>query len=217
MNFIFDLDGTIIDSYKDVYESLKTAVEANNLLCNFKNDKSIMKLSLYQIINKYYPAIDENLNKKIINDYKEIYDKSDYCNTSLYPNAVDVLNKLSLLGRKIFIATNKRRVPAERILEKFDMKKYFTDTYYIDTFENINITKNELVDLLISNYSLVKTHTIIIGDTESDILAAKLNSILSVAYLNGYGNINDLKKLEPDFYISDLKEIITLFCRENKK
>ncbi len=52
--------------------------------------------------------------------------------------------------------------------------------------------------------------TIMVGDTELDIMCGKNAKAKSCAVSYGYREVEELKKLEPDYLIDDLKEILSL-------
>jgi len=60
---------------------------------------------------------------------------------------------------------------------------------------------------------LCDKNSIVVGDTESDILAAKANHITSVAVLSGIRDKNFLASLGPDYIISDIGELPKLLNR----
>lgn len=49
---------------------------------------------------------------------------------------------------------------------------------------------------------------LMVGDSSSDIIAGKAAGVKTCAVRYGYGKQEELEKLEPDYWVSDLRELL---------
>ncbi len=103
------------------------------------------------------------------------------------------------------------KILAGRILEKFDLSRYFR-AVYADTVGSVQHSKTELLGRLIKEQSLDRTATCMVGDRYFDIEAARANGVTSIAVIYGYGTPGELEAAHPDYTckaVEDLLPIIT--------
>lgn len=194
-HFIFDLDGTIIDSEVDIKLSLLGAI--NSLGLNL-NKEDVFKLQigppLLKSLDTLLPQIDNELKFEIIKNFKNIYDISQFDNTRFYPKVRDFLLKLKSIG-KIYIATNKRRAPTVSILNKLQILEWFDEIVTTDFLDDRSLSKSEMIKYLLTEHQIDPKQAIMIGDTYHDMIAAQEGNIDSALFLGGYLNkISDKEK-----------------------
>lgn len=187
-NYIFDLDGTLINSSKEVIECMyKAFVEADYPVDKSKLTSNLIGPPLKQIISNIAPELkDEGKFSEIMSNFRRIYDYDENDISEIYPRVYEVLSELKQKGCRLFMATFKPSEPTFRIVKQFKLD-YFEDVYTIDKFET-PITKEEMIKDIISRYNLKKEETAMIGDALSDINAAKNNGITAIGALWGYGD-----------------------------
>jgi len=83
---------------------------------------------------------------------------------------------------------------------------FFDDIYTPDKFEK-PLNKTEMIEHIISAYSLEKSQTYMIGDRESDISAANAAGVASVGALWGYGDDKTFVKENADILINNISEL----------
>jgi len=206
ISFIFDLDGTILDTNKDIFESLLLTFQKNKLEIDSKNiNEYLTGFPLDTIIDKLFPYLSLSKKKQIIADFKNIYDSCGFPNTKLYGN-IDLLFKWIIENNyEAFIATNKRKIPTKLLLEKFNISEYITETVCSDTF-GIAKSKDEMVSYLLKKWNI--NFGVMVGDTSADLIAAGKNQLISIFVLYGYGNEKSLKLYKPDYIIENSSEFI---------
>ncbi len=209
-NYIFDMDGTLVDSSVEVLKCLQQACYINNAQINKENFSSdLIGPPLKDIIKE---AIIDNKNEdlisKIAKEFRGIYDNDENDASKMYENTYEWLALLKISGKKLFLATNKPSIPTLRLVNKLKLNM-FEDIYTIDKYQEKQITKTEMILEIIKKYNLNKFETIMVGDAPSDIEAAHLAKIEATGVLWGYGRHK--KKLEEmsDFIleIEDLKKL----------
>ena len=203
-NYIFDLDGTLLDTAQDIIESFEIAFKSV-LQVEIKLDASMIGPPLVETVKKIKAEVTEVELAKITAEFKNHYDNSYYPNTVLYKNVLSVLKELKKQNFLLFIATNKRRIPTLRILKQFQLEASFTEIMTSDYYGATLLTKTQMIDKLIRD-KLIRQQTCFIGDTEGDVKAGINNEIKTYFVTYGY----ESKSIEylPCCIIDDIQDVI---------
>lgn len=207
-NIIFDMDGTIVNSSEEVLNCLAKAFEkANHPLDKTKLISDVIGPPLRQILQTLAPQLtDEEKISEIISNFRQIYDCDENDISVMYDGIYELLNTLKKEGYKLFIATFKPQIPTMRIVKMFEIEHLFVDIYTIDKFGK-KITKEEMIEDIISKYNLKKNETIMVGDAASDMIAAKGAGIKGLGVLWGYGSDKEPLKQNADFIINNVEDL----------
>ncbi len=215
-NVIFDLDGTLINSSKEVLICFEKAFKK----ANYKIDKSrltpnVIGPPLKEIIKLIAPDLtDENVLQNIVEIFRGIYDNDENDISEFYPGIMELLNCLQASCVKLFIATYKPDKPTVRIVKQFNLNM-FEDIYTIDKF-GVNISKVDMINDILKKYNLKKDHTVMIGDAPTDVMAAKETGITGIGALWGYGNDKSKLKEFSDYVVNDVFELKSLLISHSK-
>lgn len=123
---IFDLDGTLVDSRKDIVSAVNFTLKSLKL-----KQKSIRETSSYigggfeDLFRKSLGEKEEALLKKALPIFEEYYRKHSTDNTTLYPNVKEILEHFK--DKKKIIITNRKYEFALLTLKALDIYKYFED------------------------------------------------------------------------------------------
>ncbi|MDR2644411.1 MAG: HAD family hydrolase [Endomicrobium sp.] len=207
-NYIFDLDGTLIDSSAEIIRCLKKAFEvANYFIDDNVFSSNIVGPPIRQIIlNVASDLKDEKVINEIIKNYRHIYDYNAHNSTQLYAGIYDFLQQTKKNGKLLFIATNKPIIPTLRIVKKLDIYDKFNDIYCIG-MSSICLNKTEMIKDIIGKYKLDREYTYMIGDCNSDIIAGQNAGVKTVGCLWGYEKKKSFIKENADFFISSIEEL----------
>lgn len=207
---IFDLDGTLVDSRKDIINAVNFTLKNIGL-----KTKSASEISSYvgtgveDLIRKSLGGNQEALFKKALSVFENYYRQHSVDNTILYPNVVETL-KYFRDKRKVII-TNKRYELAILPLKALKIYGYFEDIKGGDDMDCMKPDSCPL-DRMMRGFKIEdKTRAIIVGDMDIDVLAGKNAGIMTCAVTYGIGKKEDILKAKPDYIIDDilqLKEII---------
>tara|TARA_B110000483_G_C18160623_1_gene529169 strand:- start:809 stop:1453 length:645 start_codon:yes stop_codon:yes gene_type:complete len=203
-NIIYDLDGTLINSSKDIINSFNYAFKINNIKTKVNNQYFLNNANLG---SKYF--IQNAIKKKKINiqkvqlDFQRHYDFNFYKHTTLKDGVKEFLKFTKKKNYKNILCTNKKEQIATKILKKYKIYKYFNFIIGYDTFKE---TKPEFkfVKKIFKKFQLDCLHTIMIGDTEIDSIMANRAKIKFFLIKNGY---TKNKFFSYDFKFKNFNEI----------
>jgi phosphoglycolate phosphatase len=185
-NFIFDLDGTLINSSPEIINCFKEALKINNVIPKVQINRSIIGPPLDDVLDSLLNECDKNKIPQIVETYINLYDE-DFClRSQLYDGVYESLKKLSL-EKKLFLITNKRSIPTKKILETTGIIDLFNSYYSIDKNEPDISNKSKLIGYVIDNLNLNLQESLYIGDTHGDAIASKQNKLDFVFANWGYG------------------------------
>ena len=136
------------------------------------------------------------------NSDKRTYAKNR-CNEIMFENEVyegipELLEKIKKSGRKIVLATSKPEEFALRILEHFELIKYFDVVAGASMDEKRN-KKGDVIRYAIEKGGFSTENAVMIGDREHDIFGAKENGLPSIGVLYGYGSREELEAAGADY------------------
>lgn len=201
----FDLDGTLVDSKVTILESTKAALDQLNI--KYQIDENIFT----NMIGKHFVDIFEELKMpavdfdEFIPIYKNFY--FDFINESvLYPNVKETLVHLNEKEMKVSLLTTKVQEQADKIIDHFKLRSLFN--YIMGRRDGLSHKPSPESLLFICNeLEVIPAETIMVGDTELDIQCGKNAGSKTCGTLFGYRTREQLKKENPDYLISGLKEL----------
>jgi haloacid dehalogenase superfamily, subfamily IA, variant 3 with third motif having DD or ED/haloacid dehalogenase superfamily, subfamily IA, variant 1 with third motif having Dx(3-4)D or Dx(3-4)E len=205
--YIFDLDGTLLDSGKDIALAANYAFEKLNLK-TFSEEEIISKVGYgaKKLIEDLIPGYPQEIKDKALEYFKEFYYSNPVIYSKLYDGAEETLKKLKELSKKVAVVTNKYEALSAEILKKLNVIDY------IDLVVGADTTSEKKPHPLPVFYTLEKLKSekdksIIIGDSETDVLTGKNAGIKTALVLQGYGNKELALSLNPDYVLDSLKFI----------
>ncbi len=198
----FDLDGTLVKSDTTIYKATLKTLEHLNIKGEIAEDKFIEMIGMHfiDIFKKF--NLDVPDFQKFIGIYKKLY--FDFIDESkVYPGVEDTLSFLKN-GKdlKISLLTTKGQDQAEKIIDHFDFSKYFD--FVMGRREGIAHKPSAEPLLFICNELEIDVKdTMIVGDTELDILCGKNAGAITCGVTYGYRTKESLKENNPDYLVNN--------------
>ena len=177
---IFDLDGTISDPKEGIVKSINHALKFYGFSeCGEDELSKYIGPPIDITFANLTLTDDPELVSSLVSKYRERYSKIGFSENKLYPDVVNSLEKLSLIPNlKLGICTSKRVDFAEKVLELFSIRKYFSFVNGGD----VGIEKWEQLEDLIQE-NVINYNSLMIGDRDVDLTAAHKNKLQSAGVL----------------------------------
>ena len=208
--YIFDLDGTLLDSGKDIALAANYAFEKLGLE-TFSEEEIISKVGYgaKKLIEDLIPQHPQEIKDKALEYFREFYYSNPVIHSKLYEGVEETLKALKELSKKIAVVTNKYEALSVEILKRLKVLEF------IDLVVGADTTSEKKPHPLPIFYTLEKLksdkeNSIIIGDSETDVLTGKNAGIKTALVLQGYGNKDIALSLNPDYILNDVKSMISL-------
>lgn len=184
---LFDFDGTLIDSAKSVLASLTHALHAEGVRPRVDLGPHLigppLRRTLTTLVGDETPALIERLAQR----FREHYDAESYRATEVFEGVPELLQQLRRANIALYIVTNKRVSATRRILEHLGWHDWFRGVYALDAFEPALPHKPAVVAAVLQQHGLAPDFTWMVGDSEEDERAARVNGLPFFAARWGYG------------------------------
>lgn len=207
---IFDLDGTLIDSYPGILESLNYALTSlGRPTIDLASVKKMVGKGLENLIHQAIGPEKFEEGKKL---FRTRYDEAHITGTFLLPEVLKTLTALLDKGIHMSVASNKPSEYTRNILRHLDLERFFT---YSFGPEDVQKTKPDPAMLreLMQRMKVEPQEVLYIGDMFMDIQTAR-NAAVDVAVIPSGGNTRDeLASGSPDYLLDRLTEVVALFER----
>lgn len=202
----FDLDGTLVDSNKTIYEA--TAYSLAKLGIDFNVDEDAFALKIGQHFVDIFSAfsIDVPDFEKFITIYKTNYfEQMEF--SKVYDGVEETLAALKSRDINVSLLTTKIQDQADRIIDHFKLRKYFD--LVMGRREGIAHKPSPEPLLKICNDLFIDVkNTLMVGDTELDIQCGKNAGSYTCGVLYGYRTKELLEIEKPDFIVEGIEDIL---------
>lgn len=198
MMFIFDLDGTLIDSSERLYSLFQflvpQSVFTKREYLNLKRDK----VNHQMILERYFPTLSfDDFNVK----WMSLIENRQYLDMDKnYDDTLMVLERLKKYGDKLYLLT-ARQSKEELIHELERLKLSFF-------FDEILVTENKVGKDFFLEQKKYTPNTVFVSDMGKDILLGKKYGLQTVAITHGFMNKKCIMEYKPGKIINDLSELL---------
>ena len=196
-HLFFDLDGTLTESGPGITNCVKYALEKFGI--NENDEENLKRFIGPPLVDSFmtFYGFSESDAREAMKLYRERFGTIGIFENSVYEGIPEALAKLKDSGKKLYVATSKPEIYVPRILDHFDLSKYFEDAEGSD-IEETRSNKALVIKYVIEKNGLeeeAKANKIVmIGDRKHDIIGAKKNSLESIGCLWGYGSRKELSE-----------------------
>ncbi len=205
---LFDLDGTITDSFEGIINSVIYSLKKLN--AEVPPMEILKKYVGPPLMDSYmeHNGFDRKKAETALYIYREYFGSKGIFENRLYDGMGKLLEDLSE-KYQLLLATSKPEEYAKTIAKHFNFEKDFDNIFGI-LMDDEKLTKTDVMKKAINHAkSKDKSKIIMIGDTKYDILGAKNCGVDSIGVLYGAGTMEDLKDatyIAKD--IDDLRKIL---------
>lgn len=209
---MFDLDGTLVDSQNGIIKSIVFTLNKFKIYeSDSKRLRSFVGPPLKESFVKYYD-MKENTADDAVRVFREYYNKNGLYEVELYEGTRAMLDTLKSCGYRLFIATSKPTIFAQKIAKYLRVDSYFEEIAG-SNLDNTRSKKAEIIEYLIDTFHMGnKKEILMIGDKSQDILGAAKCDISAIGVSYGYGTESELQQSHP-IYIADSPEKLTKYIR----
>ena len=203
---IFDMDGTLIDSKKDITISVNYIRQEHYSLAPLSEEFIVdaINMEVRNLPELFYET--PNYEKKDMLAFEEHYKSQCTQNPYLYEGVLETLKELFNAGVKLSVATNAPTKFAVEMLKHLNVAKLFD---VIIGADKVNASKPDpqMLNDILSSYSYVhsKDRAWMVGDNSKDMLSANNANIESIFVTWGFSSHS-----EYEITIKEPKEILDI-------
>ena len=205
---LFDLDGTLTDPGEGITNSVAYALEKFNIIVEDKTELyNFIGPPLIDSFMKYYGMNYED-GLKAVEYYREYFGVKGIFENRVFDGIHEMLERVKKSGRTISLATSKPEVYAKRILEHFNLKKYF-DFVGGATMDESRSKKSDVIKHTLQQLGVTdKSRVVMVGDRHHDIDGANQNGLDSIGVLFGYGDRAELQNAGATYIAESVDDIV---------
>lgn len=206
-SIFFDLDGTLTDSGEGIFNCAELALRHFGLPIPTRQEMRVfVGPPLRETFAKF--GIPESGIETAMEVYRSRYNTVGLFENAPYPGIRELLERLNADGHRLYVATSKPESMAVRILEKFDLAKYF-DIICGATFDKSRDCKEAVIAYLLEQTG-DPNRAVMVGDTAYDVIGAKAHGIPTMGVAWGYGKAEDMVNAGAAAIANSMEELYDL-------
>lgn len=209
-NIIFDVDGTLLDSKRDIAGAQLWVLRQLGVDEYSAED-------LYPHIGKtlqetFAQLLPQELHSRIPEAavmYRDYYRPRAFDTTTLFPGVKETIEILHLRKISLATATTKSSETTRKVLQHFGIAQYFSQIQGTD--EGIPYKPDPyMIQKVLKEQGWKKEEVLMVGDTDKDIFCGKNAGVAVCGVTFGTFNTDQMHALHPDFIVQNFPQILTL-------
>ena len=209
---LFDVDGTLTDSGEGITKSVQYTLEKYGIIePDLNNLRKFIGPPLIDSFMKYYGFSKEE-SVRARNIFNERYQPIGWMENRPYDGIEAVLDELQKAGIMMGVATSKPEGVANKVLEYFDLKKYFSVICAAPN-NGLNGEKPGRIRTAIEEARTLgceAKNVIMVGDTRFDVLGAHECGIPCVGVTWGFAVEGEFEACDTEFVVDTMEELLNI-------
>ncbi len=187
---IYDLDGTLIDSAKDMQVAVSRVLADHGLPAVTEDDVRIFmgqgsKVTMNKAFRKYGKTLDDDALSAVTREFVRYYEADPVGHTTAFAGVAEVVQGFDKLGLKQGVCTNKFERPSRMILEHLRLMPPIADLAGADTFPVRKPDPRHIL-MLVERMGRTPGKAVMVGDSIHDVEAAHAAGLPAVLVSWGY-------------------------------
>ena len=198
---IFDFDGTLGDSQKLITDTMLATIERLNLPMKSREECArTIGLPLKECFSSIIPMTDEQA-EECAEVYSEIFNVKNVPGVvKAFPGVVETLERLSSQGILMSIASSRSHRTLAKLVDELDLLKYIT---YLIAADDVVEKKPAAESVLktLRHFNIEAHETLVVGDTEFDILMGRNAGTHTCGVTYGNGSKESLEAAKAEWIV----------------
>lgn len=211
MNILFDLDGTLTDSYQGITKCILHALIS---LGRTAPAQDSLRWCIGPPLKHSFATLLDTSDEKLVNEaltlYRERFGTVGLFENEVYRDVPEMLGALQHRGHTLYVATSKPSVYARRIVDHFGLRRYFKGVYGSELDGRLG-DKKSLIRHILQKESIDISKASMVGDREQDMIGAKANGVAGFGVLWGYGTREELEVSGATACLGSPQELLPVF------
>ena len=201
--FIFDLDGTLINAYPAIVESMNYTLE------QLRYPKAEPEKIIRAVGTGNDGLLKEFLPEKAIIKARQIYREHHKKNLagkiSLLPGALALLKNLKIKGKMLAVASNRPKETAVLLVKILGLEGYFD---LVLTGEEVREPKPapDILMALLKHFKVSKEEAVYVGDMDIDAQTGGAAGVKTIIVATGSSARQEIEAAKPDIILDSLND-----------
>ena len=170
--------------------------------------REVIGLGLPEAMAGLFPELTPAQRDEMRTRYSQCYTDIDREPAGLFPGALEVMAALRERGHRLAVATGKGRRGLDRVLAGLGLEDFFDDTRCAD--ETRSKPHPRMVRELLAAFGSEPVDSVVVGDSEYDLMMAKAAGVASVGVSYGVHSTERLMQHGPLAVLDHLGELLQL-------
>jgi len=208
MHLLFDLDGTLTDSFPGICQSVNHALA--EIGCERVSDarlRPFVGAPLRTIFRALTSSDDPALLRRALAVYRARFDEIGILENRVFPGIPEALGTFRSSGHSLQVVTARSAASARHVVRHFAIDHYFDAVHGPEPADHA-CEKSELVLAALRAARASATETIMIGDRADDIHAARTHDVRAVAVRWGYGAPDEIAAAGPHYVAESVADLV---------
>jgi len=189
---VFDWDGTLMDSTRDITRAIQAASADLGLpVPDDERASWVIGLSLQQALDHAVPGLSDRDRAKFLERYRYHYLRRD-TELQLFEGVEELLDSLACRGVLLAVATGKSRLGLNRALQGSPIASYFSATRCAD--ETFSKPHPAMLLELMDELYVEPEKVLMVGDTSHDLNMAANAKVHGLGVTYGAHSVDELKR-----------------------
>ena len=207
MLFVFDWDGTLLDSTAKIVGCMQETIASLGLEPRHDTAvKEIIGLGMAEAIKQLFPDISDSDLQRFRLIYSDLYRQADRQPCPFYAGVRSTLDALRQSGHALAVATGKSRQGLNRVLGNLAMGDFFDATRCAD--ETRSKPHPQMLEELMTQLGFGSEQAVMVGDTSFDLDMARNARIAGIGVSYGAHTVERLRRSSPVRIIDHFKELL---------
>lgn len=138
-----------------------------------------------------WPDVSPELCERIVEDFTAHYDSRGCLQALPFRGVEETLSTLASRGARLFVLTNKRWLPTDKMLRHLSWATFFTGVQTLDLEAPALPSKAAAAEVLCARFGIEPAAALLVGDTGEDHAVALARGFHFVHAAYGYGDTCD--------------------------
>lgn len=210
MNYIFDFDGTLMDTSGVIMATIKATIKEMGLPERTDDEcRSIIGIRTDEAGRYLYPDLDIS-NAEFAQVFRSNYDRlKKNTHEKTFPGVIETLERLRREGHELAIASSRRLASLNDYLNGLGIKDWFAMIVGADSVSKGKPDPEPVLTILKALDWNAK-YVLVVGDADVDIMMGNAAGCRTCAVTYGNGSIISLKAAKPGYMIDKFEDILQI-------
>lgn len=210
--YLFDLDGTLVDTAPDINVALNHSLENFGFqLVSESHTRHWIgyggRVLIHQALQ--HQGFNGDLEKQLdimLEPFLDYYSEHHAALSTIYPSVGETLTRLRARGAKLAVVTNKITRLSTQILDSLSLTDYFDLIVCGDTTPTPKPDPAP-IHYCLDRFDIAPQDALFVGDSITDVLAARAAGAAIICVRDGYNHGDDVATLDVDGVIDLFTDI----------
>lgn len=210
MNYIFDFDGTLMDTSGVILATIKDTIKDMHLPARTEEEcRSIIGIRTDEAGKYLYPDLDIS-NEEFARVFRKNNDRLKVnSNETTFPGVIETLDKLRKNGCSMAIASSRRLASLYDYLDGLGIRDWFEMIVGAESVTKGKPHPDPVLKVL-DTLCWKADDTFVTGDADVDIMMGNAAECTTVAVTYGNGSLDSLKAAHPNYMIDRFPQLLEI-------